>query len=346
MRYIIRYLFVITILLQVAGCGNGENANQKEEATYVKTTPVKREYVSLPIITSGRLSTRAEIKLSFKTGGIMETLSADEGHSVQKGQTLAALNLAEIEAKVKQAESAYQKAVRDLGRVERLFADSVATLEQKQDAETGVDIAEANLNVARFNLRHSKITAPSTGLILKRFVEKNELVSPGIPVFLFGALENDWVIRAGVTDRDIVRVQPGDSATVKMDAYPDKEFTAFVSEIAEFADPRSGTFEIELRIDPGTYSLKSGFNARVTITPSGKERMTMVPIEALVEGDGNTGFVFTLNSTDDRVEKIPVRIGKIFDGTVGISHGLDSISVVVTKGASYLSDGSQVQVIE
>ncbi len=346
MKYIIRYLVVITILVQTSGCENGKNDNQKEAAVYVKTTPVKREQISLPIITSGTLSALAEMKLSFKTGGIVEMLSTNEGQLVQQGQILAALNPAEIGAKVNQAESAYRKAVRDLKRVEQLYTDSVATLEQKQDAKTGVEIAEANLRVARFNLRHSKIIAPSTGKILKRFVEKNELISAGMPVFLFGAIENDWIIRVGVTDRDIMRVRLGDSATVEMDAYPDREFAADVSEIAEFADPRSGTFEIELRIHPGTYSLKSGFNVRVKIMPSSKELMTMVPIEALVEGDSNKGFVYTLNPVGDRVEKIPVGIGKIFDGTVGISEGLDSISEVITKGASYLSDGSHVKVIE
>ncbi|MBD3289882.1 efflux RND transporter periplasmic adaptor subunit [candidate division KSB1 bacterium] len=344
MKRIIELLLLITALVLVIGCGAGDNEGQREEAIYVKTAPVKKEMISIPVVTSGRLSTQAEMKLSFKTGGILETLNADEGQMARQGQTLAALNLAEIEAKVKQAESAYQKAVRDLERVQRLFADSVATLEQRQDAETGVDIAEANLKVAKFNLRHSKIIAPSTGRILKRFVEKNELVSAGMPVFLFGSTENDWVIRVGVTDRDIMRVHIGDSATVKMDAYPARQFGAIVSEIAEFADPRSGTFEIELRLDPGELELKSGFNAQVTIFPSARQAMTIVPIEALVEGDRNTGFVFTLNESKDTAEKIKVRIDRIFDGTIGVSKGLESVSEVVTEGASYLTDGSKVVV--
>ena len=125
--------------------------------------------ISLPIYRSGVLAASSEARLSFKTGGIISRIYVDEGDQVKEGQILAILNLSEINAQVKLAESGYQKAQRDLARIEKLFTDSVATLEQKQDLKTAAEVAEARMHIAKFNLRHSKIIAPSAGRILKRF---------------------------------------------------------------------------------------------------------------------------------------------------------------------------------
>ena len=124
------------------------SCTEKQHEETNKPIPVRvREasysLLSLPIYRSGILAASSEARLSFKTGGIIHRIRADEGDRVKQGQILASLNLAEIQAQVKLAESGYDKAFRDLKRIEKLFQDSVATLEQKQDLETAVQVAEA-----------------------------------------------------------------------------------------------------------------------------------------------------------------------------------------------------------
>ena len=84
-----------------------------------------------------------------------------------------------------------KKQLRDYTRANNLFADSVATLEQKQNAMTALNIAKSNLDIALFNRSHSKIVAPENGLILKQFVRSNELASPGLPCFSFRDLREE-----------------------------------------------------------------------------------------------------------------------------------------------------------
>ncbi|UCF04600.1 MAG: efflux RND transporter periplasmic adaptor subunit [bacterium] len=333
----------VTALFACIGCGSNGKEERPPADVHVRTVSVVRREIAVPIRTSGLLSARYEKKLSFKTGGIVAEILADEGESIGKGQALARLDLSEIHARVAQARSAHQKAKRDLARLERLFADSVATLEQLQDSRTGAEVAGANLEVAEFNLKHSTILAPSNGTILKRFVEADEMVSAGMPIFLFGSTGADWIIRFGVSDRELVRVALGDPATVSFDAYSGVTFDATVSEIAGFADPMSGTYEVELHLEAGDYVLHSGFVAKVELIPSKRQQYFIIPVESLVEGDGDRGYVFELPEGSRTVRKVPVRVGLLLGDEVAVIEGLEDVERVVKEGASYLFDGAAVK---
>lgn len=316
---------------------------EEEPATLVQTMPVLVEARAFPLHTSGKLASKTEIKLSFKTGGIVQRILVDEGRSVRKGQLLAQLNLAEIEAQVKQARSAWEKAERDVQRAQNLFADSVITLAQLQDARTALEVAAADLRIAEFNLKHSRIYAPSNGRILRRFVEQNELVGQGVPVLFFASTENDWILRVSVTDRDVLRLQPGDSASVVFDAYPERRFAGAIAEIGETADPATGTFEVEVRVDAGEMRLISGFFAKADLFPSARKPYAIVPIEALYMGDGNHGYVFALDPTGKHAVKRAIKIARILDAELAVSGGLDGVQEVITAGVAYLTDGAPVR---
>jgi len=338
---------MLIIILGIAGFYSCEKADDVQSQTTeipVKVAAVQKEYISFPIHANGLLASPKEFKLSFKVGGIIESLHLEEGDRASKNQLLATLEKSEIEAMAKQARSAFEKAQRDFERVTSLYQDSVATLEQKQDTETALKIARSNLEIAEFNLKHASIVAPSAGKILKRLAENNELISPGTPVYIFGSTEGAWIIRTSVSDRDIVRIQYGDSTSVSFDAYPNQKFTAQVTEIAQSADPYTGTFEIELTLQEEQENLVFGFVANIEIYPSRGETFTLIPIEALAEADANIGTVFTLDSETNTVRKVQVDIGRVFDGKIAIRRGLDDISQVITAGTAYLREGSVVTI--
>lgn len=340
---------LICAVLVINGCGRAVDAGTTEtgpQPVNVFVKDIAEEKRVLPIRTSGRLSSKAEVRLSFKIGGLVDRVYVDEGQSVKKGARLARLNLAEIDAQVLQAKSGLDKAVRDRDRVEGLYNDSVATLEQFQDATTGVEVAEAALKIAAFNRQHAEIFAPAAGRILKRGAEVGELVGPGQPIFVFGAQREGWVVRVGLSDRDIVKLAVRDTASLYFDAYPDQRFDGLVTEVADAADPMSGTFEVEIAIDDPGNQLKSGFIARVDLYPSKAEELYFLPIEALVEGSGNEGIVYVYDASQNMAKKVPVRIAKILDREVAVSEGLDGYDTVVTEGAGFLAGDARVQVME
>ena len=100
----------------IAGCSSSAKEMPIAPPTPVHIADVVEGASTLPISTSGRLSPKTQIQLSFKTGGLVDRIYVDEGDRLRRGQLLASLNLAEIDAQVRQARSAYEKAERDASR--------------------------------------------------------------------------------------------------------------------------------------------------------------------------------------------------------------------------------------
>jgi len=342
-------LLIISVMSALAiilySCRNKAETQAEPEQTKVKTLIVSKEKITVPVHTSGVLVPAREIRLSFKTGGIIDAIYADDGSHVKKGELIASLDMSEINAQVGQAMNGYDKAFRDYTRAKNLYEDSVATLEQMQNAETALNVAKAMRDAAVFNSAHSKISAPENGVILKRLAQVHEVIAPGYPVFIFGTRDTHWKIKASVADRDYVRIMPGDSAIITFDAYPGKEFAAIVTQLSEASNPMTGTYEAELEMNPVSERMASGFLAGVKIFPLRRESHYQIPVEAIVEADGKQGYVYVI---DDSLvaRKTAVGIAGIFDSRAAIDSGITADQVIVTEGAAYLTDGEKVEIIE
>lgn len=318
-------------------------SSQQEEIICVKAETLVETNASVPIHCSGVLTSKRMIKLSFKTGGIISHIAVDEGSQVKKGQVIATLDMTEISAQVNQARLAYEKTERDLNRVKNLYTDTVATLEQLQDATSAYQAAMETKNIAEFNQQYSLITAPANGRIIAKLAEEHELVGTGMPVLVFSEQGTDeWIVRAGISDKDIIRIKKGDKAQVEVDAFPGVVFPASVSLISEAADPQSGTFEVEIAVTPNSEKFLNGLVAKVKIEPMNGHLVTLVPPEAVTEADGHKGYVYVVEKADSTAKKIPVTIAYLQNSEVAVIEPLNKMGLVITKGAAYLEDGSKI----
>jgi len=341
-----RVLFLLPVLaLTLGACAKSKPATRAaDEPVAVRTQAVEREKVASPISATGTLAPKDDVNLSFKVGGVIARVLVDEGARVRAGQLLAALDMGEIAPAVARAEAAADKADRDYRRLQRLYADSVATLSQLQDAGTARDAALAELDAARFNRSHARIVAPADGVVLRRLAEPGEVVSTGTPVFAFGSQARGQVVRVGLADRDLVRVRMGDSAEVRFDALPGRVFPASVSEVGAAADPVTGTYGVEVAVR-GAGHLASGLVASVEIRPRAETEVALVPIESLVEANGDRASVYVLDATGHRAERRAVKLSFIAGDRVAVLSGLDGVRRVVTEGAGRISAGDLVEVL-
>ena len=329
------------LIFLVAGC----KSTTEKEITEIKALKVKlwevelREY-KLPVRAAGMLSTTAEMKLGFKTGGIVKQVNAKEGALVKRGEVLAVLDLSEINAQVNQARIGLEKAQRDLTRAGNLYRDSVATLEQFQNANSAYELAQSQKRIADFNLEHSRIKAPANGRIQKILVEKSEFIAPGYPAILFASMESDWVVRVALTDKDIVKFSLGDSAHVEMDAFPAIRFPAEITELGAIADPVTGTYEAELRILHTDPQFRSGFISRAYIFPTQSSTAAMVPLEALLEASDMRAIVYVYK--DGELNRRRIRTGRIVEDLIMVIEGLEPGELVITEGARYVREDSRI----
>ena len=349
-----RLFFPLTFLLMAAiavvltACnGSSQAAQVTDDAIAVKVQPVTTTRYAPVLKYSGTMASTAEARLSFKIGGIISKIYVKEGDHVVKGQLLATLDLTEINAQVQQASQGVEKVQRDVNRVKNLYNDTVATLEQVQNATTQLQVAEEGLRISRFNQQYAQIRATESGIILKKLMNEGELASSGTPVFTFnGTAGNDWVIRFGVSDKDWAVLKKGDKASVEIDAYPNKPFTGIITEIAQGADVASGTYEIEVKVLPGGSRFAAGLFSTVQLQPAAEQKVILVPVEAISEANDKSGYVYTVNADGKTVTKNKVIIAFLENNKAAIISGLDSAVEVITEGVGYLTDKSIVKVIK
>jgi RND family efflux transporter MFP subunit len=336
--------FALAALL--LSCSNTETTTQGNHEVAVNLYAVESKQMTQPVYASGLLFSETEAVLSFKIGGIIQQIFAEEGDAVKKGQLLARLDLTEINAQVIQAQNGVEKAERDLGRVKSLYTDGAATLENVQDLTTALNVANEGLRIAEFNQRFAEIRAVSNGRIVRKMKNQGELVSPGMPVFFMNDTGDDqWKLQVGIADKDWVRLKEGDKATVSFDAYPETEFEGTVLRLAEGADPTNGSYQVEIQVDPKGKKFAVGLFAETKITPSQPKSYKVIPTEALVEGSGKKGFVFTMDG-EDRVKKIPIEVAFILDNKMAVKSGLENINNVISAGSGYLTEYSTVKVVD
>lgn len=334
----------------LAACGRDDAPPAAAPLRAVRAAPVESGPAEAPIVATGLVATRDEARLGFKTGGVVRSVAVRAGDRVRAGQVLAEIELAEVDAGLAQARASHDKALRDLARGRRLYADDVITREQLDDLGTAEAVARAQLAAAQYNRGHAQIVAPADGVVLRRLVEPRETVAPGQPVLVLSQSGSGHVLKLGLADRDVVRIRPGDPAEVAFDAYPDRRFRATVLEIGHGADPRSGAFPVELEIDATDAAqpaagLPSGLVGTATITARGSgATRSYVPLAALVEGDQHAMTIFTLEGSTARARTVDVAF--VTGTRAALAEPLPAGTRVLTEGAPYLADGETVRVVE
>jgi RND family efflux transporter MFP subunit len=336
------------VVLVACGESSPPAAAARPHAAPVRTAPAESAALTDEVRAVGLLVPRNELRLSFKVGGVIEDVAVDVGDRVRAGQTLAVLKRAEVDAAVAQAAEGVEKARRDLERARQLRVDEVATQEQVEDLTTAYNVARSGLQAAQFNARFARIEAPADGIVLQRLARASELVQGGQPVLVLGATNEGWIVRAALADRDAVRVNVGDAATVAFDAFPGRGFAGQVTRVGSSADPFTGTFEVEIEVVPGGARFARGLVAKVTGAlqrAAGQPASTVVPVTAVVEANGPVGTVYVLDAGEGVARLRQVTLGAIVGERVIVVAGLASGEQVVTDGAAWLTDGHAVQVV-
>ena len=312
----------------------------------VTTETVQYQPYSRPIRTSGILAYKSQQTLSFKTAGPVAQLMVDEGDRVQAGQLLASLTMEEVNAQVDEARAKLEQAKRNLERISKLHKNNVVSLDQLQSAQTELTVAQSRLRITRFNQKYSRIEAPSQGLVLRRHVEENELVTPNQPVLVVADTARGWVLETGLTDAEIVRVKKNDKALIQFDAWPDQTFTGQITRLAALADERTGTFQVEVTFPETTSKLRSGFVGKVTLVPSSQQTVTLIPVESVVNASHSSAEVFVYSPSTQSVTLRSITMNFMESGFIASDSGLTEGETVISSGAGFLLDGDTVLVPE
>ena len=295
---------------------------------------------------------RAEVATQVE--GLVVKLLVREGDRVKRGQKLAELDTASLEARKKtleadvvEAETRLRSAESRHRRAESLFADRLISDEELDIARYEQEALEArrvslqaSIGELELQLRQSVISAPFDGAVTEKRTEVGQWLQEGAAVVTLLSLE-ELEVAIEVPEVHIGRVRLGQSAQVKLDAFPTEPLAGKVSVMVPEADPDARTFPVKIRVPSGGGRVRTGMTATVTLAPSSPRQATIVPKDALVS-EGNGWVVFVLEP-DETVKQVGVVIGEGVGQWVEIQAELQSGERVITRGNERLRPGQTVR---
>lgn len=321
----------------------------------------------------GSLLASRSVSVAPKINGRVERVLVNVGDRVTKGQTLAQLDPREHDEEVKEAAAALkvseatlkgkqaelQDIRRKLERAKLLFEKNfisrqeLDTLEaDRAEAAAQVELAraqivemKARLAKMKLQLEETRVEAPFSGYIEKRFVDPGALVNSGTPIARIVDIARVKVI-VPVVEKDYPKISIGQVVVVAVDAYPGSRFQGRVVRLTPVLSQETRTGEVEIEVDNSTGLLKPGMFARVEIAIGKHREVLLVPEGALVKtAQGHGVFrVVTGRSKDPKAELIPVKIGTTRAGQAEIQGNLKAGDRVVTLGSSLLKDGQSIRI--
>jgi HlyD family secretion protein len=298
----------------------------RSQGIEVRTEVIERRDLEAIVTASGNIRARRTVDISSDVSARVAQLLVDEGDDVRRGQVLLRLqpdqyqaavsrseaSLAQAEAQRAQQEANLVRIQRDLDRFLALRARDSLLVSRQQiaDAETNLEVAKATLSSAEHGVAQARaaldeardqlsktiFTAPIDGKVTRLNVEEGETVIIGTmnnPGSLVLRISDLSVIEAvvQVDETDVSRISLGDSASVRIDAFPNRAFVGRVTRIGNSAitaptQQASGQqaaidFEVVITLEPTDAPLRPDLSATADIVVESRPHALAVPIIAM-----------------------------------------------------------------
>ncbi len=372
LRAFVLWLAACVGLVSMAGCEPSVDMEIREPIRPVRTAvaEVSQGYM----LRSYYGSVQADLisKLSFRVGGVIETVAVELGQKVEESQLIAALNDNDLDLKLDQEKAALLKAkaeaVNAQSQYERSYSlvgkgvvsqndfDSMET--SYRTSKAALESARKGVELARKQLGYAKLKVPVRDCTVSELeAELGENVSAGQVVATLNCGDHFEVL-THVSENVIRDINVGDEVIVRLNIYRGDEYQGIVSEVGSAVGNRS-TYPVVIRITTPDDRLRVGMAAEVSLRVS-MEQLTgaiLVPFSAVGE-DSNGRFVYLFKSIASQADasnsdeseqglgiakRISVTVGQVTSEGIAITSGLNAGDRVITAGLRYLTDGRKVK---
>lgn len=299
----------------------------------------------------GMTAYKREPVLSFKVGGVVGEIRVDVGDRVKAGQVLASIKPAQLAAADQEAAASLDNARLNLQRTQTLFDKGFVSKARLDDANLAVERAEAAKKASNFDSRTSILTAPADGVILRRWVERDQVVAAGASILTLGETRSGIIVQVAVPANDILTVKNGAAARIRVGDLADAPLAGRVQRISPKGDNATGSFDVEIGLEGLKPSLltamRSGMVARAEFDrqASSDDASVSIPALALFDARADQGFVYVIDE-GDIARKRAVKLSGLIDGRITILQGLAPGERVVSAGGAYIRDGQKVRLQE
>lgn len=349
-RKICQFGSLVFLMSALVACSEPQQDAQNDE---VHTVVIKiAEGGTVSALTNRRFIGLVEpvstVDISFQVTGNMTQLPVKEGTIVPEGNLLAALDPAEFESAVREAEVAVDVAESEYKRKKILLDKQLVAPEAFEQSRSVYDLRKVALGNAQRNLSYATITAPFDALITRRLVDAHTNVQAREAVLRIQDV-SELRVRISVpedlmrlsTDASNVDVKAIVSAAGKEYTYP-LEYREHSTEADQVAQSYGVVFGMQRSEE---INLLPGMTVSVVVNPktASGNAIVYVPVGALDDNAGAGVRVWVYNPETSAVSPRSVQLGAIVNGYVTIVSGLEAGEQIVAAGVQSLKDGMKVQ---
>ncbi len=238
------------------------------------------------------------------------------------------LMISQASAQSHSAEGVYNKAIinqsltywSDLSSTQSAETQIGITYKNIKQAESQLELAKINLELAKLDIDEATLYAPYDGIVASSAYREGEYAAPGVPSV--SIVSSDFTVKAEVNETDVVNLEVGQEARLRLDAYYEDEFSGRITEISPISTNTGGVVSFELIVEPegeNVPKLLYGLSASLDIVTTSMEDVLYVPVQSVFEKDGKL-YVSILK--DDTVESREVVTGLSNYDFIEIKSGL------------------------
>ena len=344
-----------------SGCTKQQAAPQPRPGIPVLVGSVIRKAMPVEVVAVGHVEPSTTVSIMAQVPGQLLEVHFKEGDFVRKGQLLVTLDQRPYEATLAQAKAALARdkatAVNNrlqAQRYSKLLAEGIVPPSQVESFTSAADASDAVLNVdeaaiktAELNLEYSSIYSPIDGRTGALMLKPGNLVKVAdVPIVVINQV-NPIYVNFAVPQHfwpDIKKYMAQGKlhvkATVPRDlASPEDGAVSFVDNVI---DPATGTIHMKATFTNSQNRLWPGLYVDIILTLSEQRDATVVPAEAVVEGEKGP-FVYVVKS-DKRVEPRAIVPVRTIDGQTVIEKGLQPGETIVTDGQVRLEPNARIEI--
>jgi len=288
--------------------------------------------------------------------GYVNKVHVNVGDKVRKGQLLASINNADLQAKraqvnagITEATAAFNNAQKDYNRFKNLFAENSASQKEMDDMIANFEMAKARLESAKqmknevnAQFTYSNITAPFSGTITSKTIEAGNMANPGMPLISIetpGAFE----VMAMVPESEIAEIKNGTKVDVLVKSIS-QTIKGKVTEVSTSAKNTGGQYLVKIALDKTDANIMSGMFTTVQfpVERKAKAAMVLVPTEAIVT-NGQLSGVYTPSQSNTAMLRW-LRLGRTFGDQVEVLSGLNANEAYIVSAEGKLYNGAKISI--
>ncbi|MCF3649423.1 efflux RND transporter periplasmic adaptor subunit [Synoicihabitans lomoniglobus] len=303
-----------------------------------------------PVIQSiGSLAPIQGVTISAELEGAVTEILVGNGAAVEKGDLLVTLDTTIETAQLEAADARAELARLQRSRAQELGAKNTISQSEIDGAVAQYAQAKADVAALKATLDKKAVRAPFSGRVGIRTVNVGQFVSRGTALMPLQKLDEVFV-NFYVPQREMPKLGLNQAVTVKIDAFPEEEFTAHITAINPVVDTATRNVAVQATLPNPDERLRAGMFAQLEVVLPQVDRLVVVPSTAVAYASyGNSVYVVeTMKDAEGQeylgVRQQPVTLGRKRGDLVAVLEGLEGGEVVASAGVFKLRNGLPVQI--